>query len=181
MNVGSRVIRTAVIDTRRVPISARSSAGIGGPARCSGVRGSVCVAAILTPASQVGRGVAVAVSGVSAGAGEDAIGQLQVAPYCAALSTNPAGGVPPVSDDEFTAAPSLLVLKETAEFGPTRIGDSPSESVIGEHPVHEKILDDEPIVSLDQRNGYLVQEMPSNVCDVFVVAPQFGCGRTAVV
>jgi hypothetical protein len=95
--------------------------------------------------------------------------------------TESAGGVPAISDDKFSAAPGLLVLKETDEFGPPRVGDGASKSTIGEHPVHVEILDDEPIVSFDQRGRYLMQKVPTYVCDVFVVAPQLGCGCAVAV
>lgn len=66
MNVGSRVIR-AGFTNMRVLASAVSSAGIGGPASCLGVRGSMKVVVVgVAPVGQVHRGVGVSVGGVSA-------------------------------------------------------------------------------------------------------------------
>ena len=51
---------------------------------------------------------------------------------------------------------------------------------LAQHPGHVEVLDDEPVVGLDQRVGDLVQEMPPHVGDVMVVTPQLGGGVAAV-
>ena len=48
--------------------------------------------------------------------------------------------------------------------------------MVGQHPRHVQIFDDEPVVGLDQRVADLVQEMPPGVGNVMVVTPQLGCG-----
>ena len=52
--------------------------------------------------------------------------------------------------------------------------------MVSQHPGHVQVLDDEPVVGLDQRVGHLVQEMPAHIGDVMVVTPQLGCGVAAV-
>jgi hypothetical protein len=54
------------------------------------------------------------------------------------------------------------------------------EPVVGQHPGHVEVFDDEPVVGLNQRVGHLVQEMPADVGDVMVVTPQPGGGITSV-
>jgi hypothetical protein len=52
--------------------------------------------------------------------------------------------------------------------------------MVGQHPGHIQVLDDEPVVSLDQRVGDLVQEMPAQIRDAMVVTPQLRCGVATV-
>jgi hypothetical protein len=52
--------------------------------------------------------------------------------------------------------------------------------VVGQHPGDVQVLDDEPVVGLDQRARYLVQEMAADVGDVVLVTPQLGCGIATV-
>src|SRR3984893_2847952 len=76
VNVGSRVIRAGFTGTRGVLVSAVPSAGVGRPASLlggPGIPGWIVV--FLAPAGQVDRGVAVAVGGMSAIAGENPVGQ----------------------------------------------------------------------------------------------------------
>lgn len=57
VNVGSRVVQAGFTGTRGVLVRAVLSAGLGSPASCLGVRGSVVVVVGLAPAGQVGRRV----------------------------------------------------------------------------------------------------------------------------
>jgi hypothetical protein len=66
------------------------------------------------------------------------------------------------------------------EFGPAGIGDGLGQAVVGQQPGDVQVLDDEPVVGLDQRARYLVQEMAADVGDVMVVTPQLGCGVASV-
>jgi hypothetical protein len=135
---------------------------------------------VRTPAGQVGRSVAVAVSRVSTCAFEHSVGQPEVAADASARWAKSAGGVPTVGDDELAAAPSLLVLQEPGKFCPTRVGDGAGEATVGEHATHVKVLDDELVVRLDQQRGNLMKEMPPYVRDACVVAPQFRYGLLVI-
>jgi hypothetical protein len=53
--------------------------------------------------------------------------------------------------------------------------------VIGQHPSHVQVLDDEPVVILDQCIGGLMQEVAPGVGDVMVMSRQLGGGIAAVV
>jgi hypothetical protein len=53
--------------------------------------------------------------------------------------------------------------------------------VIGQHCGHVQVLDDDPVVGLDQLARYLVQEMPPNIGDTMVMPTQPGGGILAVV
>ena len=55
------------------------------------------------------------------------------------------------------------------------------QAVVGEHPGHVQILNDEPVVGLDERVGDLMQKVSPNVSNVMVVTPQLGRRVTAVV
>jgi hypothetical protein len=73
LNVSSRVIRAGFTGTRRVLVSAVPWAVVGGPAPLLGGPGIEVM--LLAPAGKVHRGVAIAVGGMSAHAGEYPIGQ----------------------------------------------------------------------------------------------------------
>ena len=73
--------------------------------------------------------------------------------------------MPPVSDQERAAAPGLFVAQQPGELGPARIRDGSGQAMVGQHPGHIQVFDDEPVVSLDQRVGDLVQEMPAHIRD----------------
>src|SRR5258707_1668040 len=75
---------------------------------------------------------------------------------------------------------ACFVAQQSGELGPAGIGDGPGQATVGQHPGHVQVLDDEPAVGLDQRVGYLMQEMPPHICDMIVVTPQLGCDVTAV-
>ena len=78
--------------------------------------------------------------------------------------------------DELAAAPGLLVAQQAGELGPAGIGDGSGQPVVGQHPGHVEVLDDEPVVGLDQLVGHLVQEMAAHIGDVMVVTAQPGGG-----
>ncbi len=78
------------------------------------------------------------------------------------------------------AAPSLFVAQDAGELGPAGIRDGAGQAVVGQHPGHVQVFDDEPVVGLDQRARHLVQEMAAHIGDVTVMAPQLGGGVTAV-
>ncbi|HEY9265682.1 MAG TPA: hypothetical protein VIQ11_13855, partial [Mycobacterium sp.] len=65
------------------------------------------------------------------------------------------------------------------ELSPARIGYCASQATVCEHSGDIKVFDDEPIVVLDQRVGYLMQEVPADIRDVMVVPGQLGDGVTA--
>src|SRR5690348_2942316 len=117
MNVGSRFIRASFTGTRGVSVSAVSSAGVDGPASCLGVRGSMGVGNNLDPASYIHCGIEVAISGMPTDAAENSVGKRQNTASGPAGRANPAGGIPAISNDDFAAAPSLLVLQQSGEFG----------------------------------------------------------------
>jgi hypothetical protein len=77
MNISSRVNRAGFTGTRGVLVSAVPSAGVGGPAPSLGRPGIEVMRFALT--GEVYRRVAVAVSAMSAHAGEHPIGQRQIA------------------------------------------------------------------------------------------------------
>jgi hypothetical protein len=52
--------------------------------------------------------------------------------------------------------------------------------VSGQHSSHVQVFDDDPVVSLGQLAGNLVQEMPPNIGDVMVMPPEPGGGVFAV-
>jgi hypothetical protein len=52
--------------------------------------------------------------------------------------------------------------------------------VVGEHPGHVEVFDDEPVVRLDQQVRDLVQEVLPSVADLLVVAAQVGGGLAPV-
>ena len=74
----------------------------------------------------------------------------------------------------------MFVAQLAGGLSPAGIGDGLGQAVVGQHPGDVQVLDHEPVVGLDQRARYLVQEMPAHVRDVMVVTPQLGCGVTAV-
>jgi hypothetical protein len=78
VNVGSRVIRAGFTGTRGVLVSAVPSAGVGNPASCFGVRGSVRVVMGLAPAGQIGGRVKIAVGAMPTATGEYAVKQRQI-------------------------------------------------------------------------------------------------------
>ena len=86
MNVGSRIIRAGFTNTS-VLVSAVPSAGIGGPASCLGVRGSMGVVMGLAPAGQIRRRIRVAVGAMAATAGEHPIRQRHLAADSATFRT----------------------------------------------------------------------------------------------
>ena len=90
------------------------------------------------------------------------------------------GRVPAVGFDELAGAPRLLVVQEACKFGPASIGDSSGQPVVGQHPGHVQVLDDEPVVGFDQLVGYPVQEVAAHMGDVMMMTPQLGCGVAAV-
>ena len=49
--------------------------------------------------------------------------------------------------------------------------DRSGKAMVGQHSGHIEVFDDEPVVGLDQLVGDLVQEMPTDVRDVVVMAP----------
>jgi hypothetical protein len=53
--------------------------------------------------------------------------------------------------------------------------------VICQHSGHVEVLDDEPVVGLDQLIGYLVEEMAAHIRDTAVMPTQPGSGILAVV
>jgi hypothetical protein len=75
--------------------------------RCLGVRGVEVM--LLAPAGEIDRGVQVAVSGMSAHAGQHPVGQRQIAADGAAGRAELARRVPAIRDKEFAAAPGLFV------------------------------------------------------------------------
>jgi hypothetical protein len=75
----------------------------------------------------------------------------------------------------------LLVLDEPGELSPPGIGDRAGQAVVGQHPGHIQVLDDDPVVGLDQLVGHLVQEVSPNIGDVVVMSRQFGGGIVSVV
>ena len=86
MNVSSRFIRAGFTGTRGVLVSAVPSASVGGPASVlggPGIEGWIVMG--LSAAGQIGCGVGVSVGGMSAAAGEHAIGQCQIAANGTAL------------------------------------------------------------------------------------------------
>ena len=52
--------------------------------------------------------------------------------------------------------------------------------MVGQHPGHVQVFDDESVVSLDQLVGHLVQEMAAHIGDAMVVTGQLGGGVTAI-
>jgi hypothetical protein len=84
VNVGSRFNRAGFTGTLWVLVSAVPSAGVGGPAPLLGGPGIEVM--LFGPAGEIRCGVQVAVSGMSAHAGEHPIGQGQIA------TDGPAGG-----------------------------------------------------------------------------------------
>ena len=173
-----RFFRAGFTSTYGVLVSAVPSSGIGGPAPLLG--GPGIEVKLLAPAGDVHRGAAVAVSGVSTGAIERAIGQCQIATDGTADRTDLARREPAIRDNQFAAAPGLFIAQLAGELGPASVGDGSGQSTVGQHPRHVQVFDDESVVGLDQRVGYLVQEMPAHVCYVAVVTPQLGGGVTAV-
>jgi hypothetical protein len=67
------------------------------------------------------------------------------------------------------------------ELGPASIGDGSGKAVIAQHCGHIQVFDDEPVVSLDQRVGHLVQEMLAQIGDMVVMTAQAGRSIAAVV
>jgi len=53
--------------------------------------------------------------------------------------------------------------------------------VVGQHPGHMQVFDDEPVVSLDQLVGDLVCVMSAHVGGAVVVAAELGGGIATVV
>jgi hypothetical protein len=78
-------------------------------------------------------------------------------------------------------APCLLVVQLAGELGPPCVRYRTGEPVVGQHPSHMQILDDEPVVGLDQRVRYLVCEMSARVGHVVVVTAEPGGSVSAVV
>jgi hypothetical protein len=173
--------RAGFTNTRGVLVSAVPSAGVGDPAPLLGGPGiEVMPVIVLTPAGQVRRGVAVAVSRVSAHTGEHPIGQCQVATDDPACRAEFARRVPAISYDEFSSAPGLLVAQQLRELDPARVRDRARQSPVAQHPGHIQVFDHEPVVGLDQLVRHLMQEMPTHVRNVVVMTSQLGCRVTAV-
>jgi hypothetical protein len=79
VTVGSRVFRAGFTGTRRLPVSAVPSAGVGGPASMLGGPGvEVTLVVVFAPASEIYRGVEVTVNGVSASASEHPVGKCEL-------------------------------------------------------------------------------------------------------
>ena len=86
VNVGSRFNRAGVTGTRGVRVSAVPSASVGGPAcMLSGPGIKSWIVMGLSPAGQIHCRIGVSVGGMSAAAGEHAIGQCQIAANGTAL------------------------------------------------------------------------------------------------
>ena len=115
MNVGSRVVQAGFTDTRGVLVRAVLSAGVGGPASCLGVRGSLVVVA---PSGQVDGRVEVTIEVMVVGAGERPLGQSQIGAAITADRAELAGGIPAVGLQYHTAAPELFVVQLTGKLGP---------------------------------------------------------------
>ena len=87
---------------------------------------------------------------------------------------------PAIRDNQFAAAPGLLVPQLARELSPAGIGDDSGQATVAKHPAHVQVLDHKPVVGLDQLDGSLVHEMQAHVRDVTVVTPQLGGSITAV-
>ncbi len=134
----------------------------------------------LAPARQIHRRVEIAIGGISATTSEHAVSQRQVVVDGPACRAQLARWVPAVSSQYLAAAPRLFVAQQPGELGPPGIRDRRSEAVVAQHPGHVEVFDDEPVVSLDQHVGHLVQEMPSYVGDVVVVPSELRGGALTV-
>ncbi len=86
-------------------------------------------------------------------AGEHPIGQGQVGATVSADRAELAGWVPTIGFDELAEAPRLLVLQQACEFRPAGIGDSSGQPMVGQHPGHVQVFDNETVVGLDQLVG----------------------------
>jgi len=75
----------------------------------------------------------------------------------------------------------LFVAHHPGELCPASIGDRAGQSAISQHACHIQVFDDDPVVGLDQLTGHQVQEIPPNVGDTMVMAPQPGRGILSMV
>jgi hypothetical protein len=83
-------------------------------------------------------------------------------------------GVPAVDNLDCTAPPSLFVAQLAGELAPARIADGLREPAVSHHASHVEILDNQPVVGLNQRVGYLMQEMTADVGDTAMMLAQAG-------
>lgn len=74
----------------------------------------------------------------------------------------------------------LFVSKHPSGLRPAGIGDGPGEAAVGQHSLDVEVVDDEPVVGLDQLVGYLVQEMAAHIGDTVMMPTQPGSGICAV-
>jgi len=74
----------------------------------------------------------------------------------------------------------LFVAQQAGELGPASVANGSGQAAVGQHPGHVEVLDDEPVVGLDQRVGDLVQEMAPNVGDMAVMTRELVCNLVAV-
>jgi hypothetical protein len=107
-------------------------------------------------------------------ADEDAIRQCQLEVAGTADRAELAGGVPAVDNLDCTAPPSLFVAQLAGELAPARIADGLREPAVSHHASHVEILDNQPVVGLNQRVGYLMQEMTADVGDTAMMLAQAG-------
>nr|WP_228538179.1 hypothetical protein [Nocardia sp. XZ_19_385] len=126
----------------------------------------------LAPGSEVYSGIEITVQAMPAPTGVHPVRQCQFLVDIPAGRTPPTGGEPPISSRDLTATPLLLVGDLASELAPSGVADRTGEVVVARHSRNVQVLEDEPVVGIDQCVRDLVQKMGADIADTMMMSRQ---------